>query len=370
MQDFTKVVQNEGITIIENCEVSPKEIQRVQLINLIEPFVAYGIILAIMWITGLDEDNIFMYIGFSIMLLWILVVSPWWHYEKLNEKNIFLPPERRNLGFWFFEARGLGSIKKYYQKTESGKPGFIHYKKAIFRMLLVWDLAIMCVPYAFENDYQEIIGDFLGGTSFLYQILGMLILLPLVDVVLVFLLFPVLMRLDNFNEGWDTQLRFLVQLGVPLVIVFNLFFQGFYDDFLTLVGTDGAFGMKGDTPFDRLDQFNILDAGGQMAGYFLWGWVQQLLFLSIFSSNFSRAFDLKNNPKQVYTAALLSASFFGLIHLPNFWLSILTWIAGYLWALTFMQCRNLMIMGVSHGMLGTLGNKLLPISYNVGPSSI
>jgi hypothetical protein len=360
-----KVSKDDGI-IVQNPNIDPRELKKVRLINFIEPFIVYGLALIIIWVSQLDEDLWWMWVTLGILVLWMLIISPWVHYEKLNEKNIFLRPEQQNFWFWFFECRGMGSVKKYYQRDENGKPGFLKYKDSILKIVLIMDLLILCVPYAFEKEYDEIMVDLFGNASTLTRLGGSIILLIAADIGLVFFMFPLMLRLDNLKESFSL-LVWLAVVGIPFVIILNQFFQIFYEDLLFL---EGAQGMKGDPPYDRLDQFNLLDFGGQMTGYVFWGWAQQLLFLSIFSTNFCRSFDLEKKPKAPYIAAGFSAFFFGLIHLPNFWLSIITWGAGFFWSLHFMENRNLFIFGMSHGLLGTLGNKLLPISYNVGPNSV
>jgi membrane protease YdiL (CAAX protease family) len=365
MQKIVEISEHDGIVAQEGVDLVL--LKKSRLINFIEPFIVYGLALAIIWISGLDESLIWMYLALGILVLWILFVSPWWHFFKLKEKDLFLAPEKRNFWFWFFECRGLGSVKYYFQRDASGKPGFVRHWDAIMRMLLLWDVLFLALPFAFEKEYNEIIMNLFGNVSTLTRLGAILIAIVVADIILVIFIFPVMMRLDNFMSGWNIHLKWMTLVGVTFVVIFNMFFQVFWLDLQEL---PAAYAMKGDPPYLRLDQFNIIDFLGQMAGYVAWGWLQQLLFLSIFSTQFARAFDLKKDPKGVYLAAFFSALFFGLIHLPNFWLSIMTWTAGFFWAMVFMKNRNLMIMGVSHGLLGTLGNKLLPISYNVGPNSV
>src|SRR6056297_1458862 len=168
-KDTKKYAKRNGICVIDDCKVDKDQIKRVRLINLLEPFIVYGITLATVWGTGMDESNPFLYPILGILVIWILFVSPWWHYEKLNEKEIFLYPDQRNLGFWYLECRGLGSPKKYWQKDEDGVRGFVKHKDAIIKMLVLWDICILTIPYAFEGDYQEIILDLFGSASVGYQ---------------------------------------------------------------------------------------------------------------------------------------------------------------------------------------------------------
>ena len=275
-------VSDDGISVIEECKVDKEQVKKVRRINLIEPFVVYAIALAIVWGTGMDEDNPFLYPSLGVLVFWILFVSPYWHYEKLNEKEIYLRPEQRNLGYWYLECRGLGSPIQYYKKDENGVRGFVKHKDAIGRMLVLWDVLILCLPFAFQDDYAEIVISIFGTATPGYQLLAMVILLIAADIVMVLVMFPIMMRLDNFIEGWDNQLKTSLKVGIPLVFVLNLFFIIFWEDLLVSVGTEGAFGMKGDDPFTRILEFNIFALGGRIAGYVAWGFLQQLLFLSVF----------------------------------------------------------------------------------------
>ncbi len=119
----------------------------------------------------------------------------------------------------------------------------------------------------------------------------------------------------------------------------------------------------------RLGDFTILEFMGQYTGYIWWGYIQQMLFLSLFNTMFTRAFNVKNRAPQLL-AGIWTGFLFGLIHLPTFWLSFFTWVAGVFWASFFMRSKNLFVMGVVHGALGSLLNELTPVKFSVGPASV
>jgi len=100
--------------------------------------------------------------------------------------------------------------------------------------------------------------------------------------------------------------------------------------------------------------------------YVYWGAAQQLLFLSYWNTLLTKVF------KNKHINAGLSSLSFGLIHFPSWPLMILTIVAGYFWGLAWQRnaCRNLFIIGASHGFGGTLVAKLIPITMSVGPSNM
>ena len=365
-----QIEHNDGICVVDSERVDPILLRKVQLINLLEPIVAYAIIIAVMWITRLEETP-FLYGTYGVLLIWLLIVSPYWHFKYLKENEIFLEGANRNLGFWMMEARGFGSPIRYYKGRNGERPWISEYKNEIISVVLILDILFWGAMVTFATEYGEILNDYGFEPTPIIRIgIGALLIFA-VDLILVFVLFPLMLRLDNFRSGLQG-LKFISVVGIIMIVVFNGFFQIFWEDLKLIFGEGGnnTFAMRGDPPEQRLQELEIFAVLGQWAGYVFWGYLQQMLFLSIFSTQLSRAFNIRKNPKLMYVVAALSATFFCIIHLPNFWLSMFTFIAGYIWSILFMKNRNLFILGFSHGMLGTLGNKLLPISYNVGPSSI
>ncbi len=65
-------------------------------------------------------------------------------------------------------------------------------------------------------------------------------------------------------------------------------------------------------------------------------------------------------------ANLLSGVLFSLIHLPNPWLTGLTFILGVVFAWIYRRAPNLFALGIVHGILGTCVNRFLGINMVVG----
>ncbi len=366
---FTEVEidQNSGV-ILQNEDADPRYIKKIRLWNLIEPITVYGLIHLIMWTSWLDMSVWWMWAGFGALLLWSLIFSPIIHYKY--EKDVFLTEEQKARGVWFyfFECRGFGSPKRYYFSVDGDPPLLRKHSKEILALIAFLDLVFVCAAIVFDQEITDILTPIIG-TNLVLKVLAEIIILVVLNAILVFLAFPVMLRLDNFVDSIKYLIAFII-VALPMIVLINVIFI-IFEPFLREALADYPYmSLRGDYALQRLLSFNIIDFGGQWAGYIFWGWLQQLLFLSIFSVQFCRAFDIEKSKKQLFAACLLSASFFGLIHIPNFWLGLFTFISGFFWALYFLQRRNLFSMGVVHGFGGTMFNKLIPINFSVGPSQV
>ena len=313
----------------------------------------------------LDESNPYMYIIFGLLLLWILLISPPIHYYLLNEKQIFLPPSKQTFFFWFFKCKGLGDPVEFYSRIE-GELGFVKYWKMLAWLTVFLDVLFMGALVEFYVEYAQVLDDLFGFHSDWLMVAVFFGVLPFVDLVLFFGVYPVFIRLDNFGEGVRTQLGKLTLLGCALIPVFNIGFQLAWDWFDELP-KDSHWRLEGKKPFLRIYEFTFVADMGQWCGYNLWGFVQQLLFLGSFSSMFCRAFDIQNNWYGTYVASLCSACFFAGLHIPSYWLAFATFVLGFFWSRAYIQVRSLSVLGISHGMLATLTCQLLPINFSVGP---
>jgi membrane protease YdiL (CAAX protease family) len=45
------------------------------------------------------------------------------------------------------------------------------------------------------------------------------------------------------------------------------------------------------------------------------------------------------------------AFIFALIHLPNLWLAVATFVGGVIWAAVYQRAPNLLALGLSHGVM-------------------
>jgi membrane protease YdiL (CAAX protease family) len=353
---FPSIWDNEphsGLLALENAD--PKKLKKIRIANFIEPFIVYAIVLIVMWVTLLEIDT-FLLTTYGILLFWVLFLSPIVHYHF--ERDSFLKPEDQNLWFWFWDCRGLGSARRYYFSVNGELPYFKKYKKAVISMLAIIGSVFLIAVINFWEEYMGILTDIGLTADVPTGIIVIAVLLPLILFILFLLGFPVMIRWDTLGKA-SRQLILSYILGVPFVLMFTLLFY-FFPDLPWLTGG---------TVQEKLAEFTFFEYVGQLAGYMFWGFLQQLLFLAIFNTHFSRAFNIKTL-KGKLLAALFTGFFFGLIHLPEFWLTLFTWIAGFFWALIFMSSKNLWAMGLSHGALATLLNKLTPIPFSVGPASM
>ena len=88
-----------------------------------------------------------------------------------------------------------------------------------------------------------------------------------------------------------------------------------------------------------------------LAGYCVWGVVQQWALNGFFVNRFVRA--LGDYPGGRYAAAVLAAICFGAAHLPNLYLALPSAALGLLAALAYLRYRNLIVLGIAHGIIGT-----------------
>lgn len=349
------VEENSGLVPIENADEKKLKVSRIW--NFLEPIITYAITLIVVWVSMLDESLWWMWASLGAMLIWLLILSPIVHFAY--EKEVFLEKEDRNVWFYFFDCRGLGSARKYFFSVNGEKPLIKKHLKEIIITLVVLGLIFALALVEFSEEYGEILIDIGLSDNTATKVGVAAILLPIMLVVLALLAFPIMIRLDTYKKALK-QIVWTFVGGIPLILIFTLIFYLFPD----LPWLD-----PGDTVVEKLSEFTFLGYVGQYAGYIFWGWLQQMLFLSIFNTMFSRAFDIRTKKGKIL-AALFSSIFFGLIHLPEFWLSLFTWLAGFLWSLIFMSSKNLWAMGLSHGALATLLNKMTPVPFTVGPTSI
>ena len=104
-----------------------------------------------------------------------------------------------------------------------------------------------------------------------------------------------------------------------------------------------------------------------LVAYSLWGFFQQYLLNGYFVNRF-----LEGRPRQAaQQVPLLAAVLFSAAHLPNWFLMAVTFGGGYLSARAYLQTRNLLFLGLAHGIIGFLLYLVVPdaVSHHlaVGP---
>jgi membrane protease YdiL (CAAX protease family) len=85
--------------------------------------------------------------------------------------------------------------------------------------------------------------------------------------------------------------------------------------------------------------------------YPLWGIIQQFLMIGLVAGNLS---DLKSITINKYLIILITAVLFSLVHYPNIWLVIGTFILALLYGFIYLKSRNVYVLGIFHGWLGGL----------------
>ena len=84
--------------------------------------------------------------------------------------------------------------------------------------------------------------------------------------------------------------------------------------------------------------------------YPLWGIIQQLLILGIFSHNLVSVLEIKINR---YVIIFLISGLFSLIHYPDFLLMGFTFIMELVFITVYLKWRNLLPIGIAHGWIAT-----------------
>jgi membrane protease YdiL (CAAX protease family) len=61
-----------------------------------------------------------------------------------------------------------------------------------------------------------------------------------------------------------------------------------------------------------------------------------------------------------FSSVLLVATLFALLHLPNLWLSILTFVGGLIWAVVYQRTPNIFALAISHAVVAIVLAMTLP----------
>ena len=102
-----------------------------------------------------------------------------------------------------------------------------------------------------------------------------------------------------------------------------------------------------------------------LLAYCPWGIFQQYLVNGYIANRLAAVSPARYVP-------LLSASLFAGAHLPNWFLMLVTFVAGYYSTKIFMKYRNLYFLGLAHGVIGTVLFVVIPDSIShhltIGPA--
>ena len=94
--------------------------------------------------------------------------------------------------------------------------------------------------------------------------------------------------------------------------------------------------------------FNILFV---LLTYPIWGLIQQFLMMSLFAGNLK---DLKKIKLNYYLIVALTCIMFSIVHYPSRMLMIATFIMAIFYSVIFLKHRNIIPLGIFHGILGGL----------------
>lgn len=364
----TVELEEKGGFIAKQGGHTPGYIAAIRWWNFIEAWLVFGVVMAVVWCEyWLDDEGTFTFrLAVALpSLLWMFILSPLVHYRF--EKGIFLQPgqEKHGLSLYFWEFRGLGNPIRYYFGRDGEAPLVLKHKDIVLGLLLFMSALYLSAAVTFSEEintrYGHLYGDSAAGKMLF--IAGLLLALNLLWL---FVGFPFMLRLDNFRECLRFIVAFLIG-AVVFILLFNLFFQVVLEPFRDSLESWHYIRLRGAPARDRLAVLaDPLAIFGQWSGYVTWGWVQQLIFAGYFGVLFSRAFPVERSRWDLTKACLHTAIVFSLVHLPNVWLMVFTFLGGFLGTFFFLQTHNLFALGISHGFGGSLLNKLTPINFSVG----
>ncbi len=108
-------------------------------------------------------------------------------------------------------------------------------------------------------------------------------------------------------------------------------------------------------------------------GYIVWGVLQQFALHAVATNRIYSIFAGDLNPglcdkRAAGWTALISGILFFFAHIPNPTLMIVTPIAGAATAYIFLNCRNIFMLGIAHGVLGNTIGYCLANNLAIGPN--
>ncbi len=85
--------------------------------------------------------------------------------------------------------------------------------------------------------------------------------------------------------------------------------------------------------------------------YPIWGTIQQFLTIGLVAGNLSA---LKSLKLKKWTVILITAVLFAMVHFPNVWILIATFLLALCYGYIYLKAKNLYVLGLFHGWLGAL----------------
>ncbi|AUP78638.1 CPBP family intramembrane glutamic endopeptidase [Flavivirga eckloniae] len=85
--------------------------------------------------------------------------------------------------------------------------------------------------------------------------------------------------------------------------------------------------------------------------YPIWGSIQQFLIIGLIAGNLH---ELNNRKLNRSLIIIITAILFSVVHYPSMWLMLGTFILALFYGYVYLKVKNIYVMGVFHGWLGTL----------------
>lgn len=130
-------------------------------------------------------------------------------------------------------------------------------------------------------------------------------------------------RVDNFKSV----ARFLIPFGLLAILGFVV--VGFYKETLQI-------------------NWHILPI---LITYPIWGLIQQFLIMALVAGNLE---DLNTLKLPRFFIVLFTATIFSVVHYPQVWLMLATFVMALLYGFIYLKNRNLYALGLFHGWLGAI----------------
>lgn len=109
----------------------------------------------------------------------------------------------------------------------------------------------------------------------------------------------------------------------------------------------------------------------KLAGYFFYGTIQAVIFFGFVLTRFREIVATVIGPEQILLrrvlVVFLTSLIFSVFHTPNTPLMICTFFTGLIWAWIFYKKPNILLMGLSHAVLGTILHRVVQMHMRVGP---
>lgn len=311
--------------------------------NVIEPFAVMAVLLVVLWwlaypvgvLGGASWANVASRAVAGVILVFILFISPWLHRDTPASRGLGSPRQLWNL---------LARLPLAKRLMSGG-------------LLAAFTLALAFVAYQnAPGTLRFLFGVPREATMQFQSGAGGMVAASLAAFALAALWMTCIVRYDNFGAALRTAGRILAVL-LPAILL-------------------GALVMNGPEAFARRDPQRLL---GNAIGYVFWGAFQQLIFCAYFGTRLRRGFapaaDTRAQARRRFWVAVLGGFFFGLIHISSWRLVGLTWLLGVFLSWVFMEDRNrnLLALGVVHGVLGTCAGWLfrrgndVHVNMRVGP---